>query len=60
MMRYMKPLLDRIQAGDIDPTFVISHKLPLDAAPRAYRMFRDKQDQCVKVVLKPWEQQMAA
>jgi threonine dehydrogenase-like Zn-dependent dehydrogenase len=60
MMRYMKPLLDRIQAGDIDPTFVISHKLPLDAAPGAYRMFRDKQDQCVKVVLKPWEQRMAA
>jgi threonine dehydrogenase-like Zn-dependent dehydrogenase len=60
MMRYMKPLLDRIQAGDIDPTFVISHKLPLDAAPGAYRMFRDKQDRCTKVVLKPWEQQMAA
>jgi threonine dehydrogenase-like Zn-dependent dehydrogenase len=60
MMRYMKPLLDRIEAGDIDPTFVISHTLPLEAAPDAYRMFRDKQDGCVKVVLKPWEQQMAA
>ena len=60
MMRYMSPLLARIQAGEIDPTFVISHKLPLDAAPDAYRMFRDKQDRCTKVVLKPWEQQMAA
>jgi threonine dehydrogenase-like Zn-dependent dehydrogenase len=60
MMRYMKPLLDRIEAGDIDPTFVVSHRLPLEAAPDAYRMFRDKQDGCVKVVLKPWEQQMAA
>lgn len=60
MMRYMRPLLERIQAGEIDPTFVISHKLPLDAAPEAYRMFRDKQNSCTKVVLKPWEQQIAA
>jgi len=59
MMRYMQPLLERIQAGDIDPTFVISHKLPLYAAPEAYRMFRDKQDHCTKVVLKPWEQMAA-
>lgn len=49
-----------IQNGEIDPSFVISHRLPIDAAPEAYRMFRDKQDHCTKVVLKPWEQQMAA
>jgi threonine dehydrogenase-like Zn-dependent dehydrogenase len=60
MMRYMQPLLERIQRGEIDPSFVISHVLPLDAAPDAYRMFRDKQEQCTKVVLKPWEQQKAA
>lgn len=60
MMRYMAPLLERIQAGDIDPSFVISHKLPLDSAPEAYQMFRDKQDHCTKVVLKPWSEQMAA
>ncbi|MBV8632529.1 MAG: glutathione-dependent formaldehyde dehydrogenase [Silvibacterium sp.] len=60
MMRYMQPLLERIQAGEIDPSFVISHKLPLESAPGAYRMFRDKQDHCTKVVLKPWEQQQAA
>jgi threonine dehydrogenase-like Zn-dependent dehydrogenase len=60
MMRYMQPLLDRIQAGEIDPSFVISHVLPIDQAPQAYRMFRDKQDKCTKVVLKPWEQQQAA
>ena len=60
MMRYMRPLLDRIERGEIDPSFVISHVLPLDAAPEAYRMFRDKQDRCTKVVLKPWEQRMAA
>jgi threonine dehydrogenase-like Zn-dependent dehydrogenase len=60
MMRYMGPLLERIEKGEIDPSFVISHKLPIDAAPDAYRMFRDKQDRCIKVVLKPWEQPMAA
>ena len=53
MMQYMQPLLDRIERGDIDPSFVITHRLPLDDAPRAYKMFRDKQDHCIKVVLKP-------
>jgi threonine dehydrogenase-like Zn-dependent dehydrogenase len=51
--KYMKPLLEKIKRGDIDPSFVISHTLPLDEAPQAYRMFRDKQDHCTKVVLKP-------
>jgi threonine dehydrogenase-like Zn-dependent dehydrogenase len=60
MMRYMEPLLKRVQEGQIDPSFVISHQLPLDSAPQAYRMFRDKQDQCTKVVLKPWAEPMAA
>jgi threonine dehydrogenase-like Zn-dependent dehydrogenase len=60
MMRYMQPLLERIQAGEIDPSFVISHTLPLEEAPEAYRMFRDKRDRCTKVVLKPWEQTAAA
>jgi threonine dehydrogenase-like Zn-dependent dehydrogenase len=54
MMRYMKPLLDRVQNGDIDPSFVISHRLPIDQGPEAYKMFRDKQDHCTKVVLDPW------
>jgi threonine dehydrogenase-like Zn-dependent dehydrogenase len=53
VQRYMKPLLERIQKGEIDPSFVITHRLPLEQAPQAYRMFRDKQDQCEKVVLKP-------
>lgn len=60
MMRYMGPLLERIQKGEIDPSFVISHKLPIDSAPEGYRMFRDKQDRCIKIVLKPWERPMAA
>jgi threonine dehydrogenase-like Zn-dependent dehydrogenase len=51
--RYMRPLLERIQNGEIDPTFIITHRLSLDEAPEGYRMFRDKEDHCVKVVLKP-------
>ncbi len=51
--RYMGPLCERIQKGEIDPSFVITHKLPLSEAPAAYRVFRDKKDGCVKVVLKP-------
>ncbi len=53
VQRYMKPLLDRIQKGEIDPSFIITHRLPLDRAPEAYQMFCDKQDECLKVVLKP-------
>ncbi|MQA28806.1 MAG: alcohol dehydrogenase catalytic domain-containing protein [Luteitalea sp.] len=53
MMRYMKPLLDRIERGELDPSFVITHRLPIDQAATGYRMFRDKQDECIKVVLKP-------
>jgi threonine dehydrogenase-like Zn-dependent dehydrogenase len=55
MKKYMKPLLDRVQNGDIDPSFVITHKLPIDQGPQAYKTFRDKKDQCIKVVLKPHE-----
>src|SRR5438552_5124378 len=51
--KYMRLLLDRIRRGDIDPSFVITHKFPLDEAPRAYRMFHQKSDDCVKVVMKP-------
>jgi threonine dehydrogenase-like Zn-dependent dehydrogenase len=51
--RYMRPLLNRIQRSEIDPSFVISHRMTLDDAPRGYRMFRDKEDECVKVVLRP-------
>jgi len=54
MMRYMRPLLERIERGEIDPTVVISHRLPLSKAPEAYKMFRDKDDHCTKVVLDPW------
>lgn len=51
--RYGKPLLEKIESGAIDPSFVITHRLPLEQAPDAYKTFRDKQDGCIKVVLKP-------
>jgi threonine dehydrogenase-like Zn-dependent dehydrogenase len=54
MMRYMKPLLGRVERGEIDPSFVISHRVPIHRAPDMYRIFRDKQDRCTKVVLDPW------
>lgn len=51
--RYMRPLLRRIEQGDIDPSFVITHRLGLDDAPFAYEMFARKWDRCVKVVMHP-------
>ena len=53
VQRYMKSLLERIQKDEIDPSFVITHTLPLDRAPEGYSMFLNKEDNCVKVVLKP-------
>jgi threonine dehydrogenase-like Zn-dependent dehydrogenase len=60
MHKYMQPLLQRVQNGEIDPSFVITHRLTLDEAPDAYKTFRDKQEQCIKVVLDPWKESAAA
>ncbi|TDE03453.1 zinc-dependent alcohol dehydrogenase [Jiangella asiatica] len=49
--RYMRPLLERVRRGEIDPTVVISHRLPLTEAPRGYDLFKHKRDGCTKVVL---------
>jgi threonine dehydrogenase-like Zn-dependent dehydrogenase len=51
--RWTDDLLRRIEEGQIDPSFVITHTVPLDQGPEMYKIFRDKQDGCVKVVLKP-------
>jgi threonine dehydrogenase-like Zn-dependent dehydrogenase len=53
VQRYLRPLLERIRKGEIDPSFVVSHRLALEEAPRGYDMFKHKEDDCVKVVLKP-------
>jgi threonine dehydrogenase-like Zn-dependent dehydrogenase len=51
--RYLQPLLELIEGGQIDPSFVITHRLDLSAAPGAYKMFNEKQDACIKVVMTP-------
>jgi threonine dehydrogenase-like Zn-dependent dehydrogenase len=53
VQRYMKPLLERIDKGEIDPSFVITHRMSLNDAPKGYDMFTNKQDDCIKIVLKP-------
>ena len=51
--RYLHPLLERIQKGEIDPSFLITHTMRLEDAPHGYDIFMNKQDECIKVVLKP-------
>ena len=53
VQRYMRPLLARIMAGEIDPSFVITHRMSLDDAPRGYEIFKNKEESCEKVVLSP-------
>ena len=53
VQRYMQPLLGRIERGEIDPSFVVTHRMRLDEAPDGYEIFKNKQDDCVKVVLTP-------
>jgi threonine dehydrogenase-like Zn-dependent dehydrogenase len=55
MQKYMRPLLERIEKNEIDPSFVISHRLRLDDAPHGYKIFNDKKDRCTKVVLQPFD-----
>jgi len=52
VQRYTRPLLDRIQKGEVDPSFVITHTMSLDEAAAGYEMFLNKEDECLKVVLK--------
>ncbi len=54
MQRYLRPLLDRIEKGELDPSFVISHHIGMQEIPDAYRIFRDKDYGCTKVVIDPW------
>lgn len=53
VQKYLRPLLERIQKNEIDPSFVITHRVKLEDAPAAYETFKHKQDNCIKVVLKP-------
>jgi threonine dehydrogenase-like Zn-dependent dehydrogenase len=51
--RYLRPLLERVENGDVDPSFVITHRLRLQDAPRAYELFQNERDTCMKVILRP-------
>ena len=53
VQRYMQPLLEKIERGEIDPSFVITHRMSLEDAAKGYDIFLNKQEDCVKVVLKP-------
>jgi len=53
MHRYMPRLLDHIERGDIDPSFIITHRVALEDAPEMYQTFREKEDACIKVVMTP-------
>jgi len=51
--RYLAPLLEKVQSGEIDPSFVITHRARLEDGPELYKKFRDKEDGCIKVVMTP-------
>ncbi|MBV9736204.1 MAG: glutathione-dependent formaldehyde dehydrogenase [Acidisphaera sp.] len=53
VQHYLPQLLERVEKGEIDPSVVITHRVPLEKGPEMYKTFRDKQDGCIKVVMKP-------
>jgi threonine dehydrogenase-like Zn-dependent dehydrogenase len=53
VQHYWNTLLERIERGEIDPSFVVTHRLPLHEAAKGFDMFLNKDDECIKVVLKP-------
>lgn len=53
VQRYLAPLLAKVESGEIDPSFVITHRIPIEEAPAAYDTFRDKTDGCIKVIIQP-------
>jgi threonine dehydrogenase-like Zn-dependent dehydrogenase len=60
VQKYLRPLLEMIGEGKIDTTFLISHRLPLEDAPKGYKMFKEQQNEVTKVVLKPdWQKEAA-
>jgi threonine dehydrogenase-like Zn-dependent dehydrogenase len=60
MHKYMKPLLERIEKGQIDPSYIISHRITLDEVPGMFKVWRDKRERVTKIVIDPWAEQLAA
>jgi threonine dehydrogenase-like Zn-dependent dehydrogenase len=58
MHKYLKPLLKHVEDGDIDPTFLISHRCGIEEVPEMYKLWRDKQDAVTKIVIDPWSDQL--
>jgi threonine dehydrogenase-like Zn-dependent dehydrogenase len=56
----MKPLLERIEKGHIDPTYIISHRITLDEVPEMFKVWRDKREGVTKIVIDPWAERAAA
>jgi threonine dehydrogenase-like Zn-dependent dehydrogenase len=59
MHKYMKPLLERVEKGEIDPSYIISHRISLDEVPNMYKIWRDKKENVTKIVIDPWQQKAA-
>jgi len=59
MQKYMRPLLERVEKGQIDPSSIISHRITLDQAPEMYKVWRDKKDRVTKIVIDPWAERAA-
>ena len=59
MHTYMKPLLERIEKGQIDPSYIISHRISLEEAPEMYKVWRDKKQNVTKIVIDPWKEKVA-
>lgn len=58
MHKYLKPLLQSIEDGKIDPSFLISHRVGIEEVPDMYKIWRDKKDQVTKIVIDPWRDQI--
>jgi threonine dehydrogenase-like Zn-dependent dehydrogenase len=59
MHNYMKPLLERIEKGEIDPSYIISHRITLEQTPEMYKVWRDKKENVTKIVIDPWAETAA-
>jgi threonine dehydrogenase-like Zn-dependent dehydrogenase len=59
MHTYMRPLLGRIEKGQIDPSYIISHRISLDEVPAMYKVWRDKKERVTKIVIDPWREKAA-
>jgi threonine dehydrogenase-like Zn-dependent dehydrogenase len=55
----MKPLLERIEKKQIDPSYIISHRIALEEAPEMYKIWRDKKERVTKIVIDPWQENAA-